>query len=225
MKRLLSFVCLSFLFLACGYAGPFGLNFGWSIEDMIEAGVKFISPSSEDALEEDRWQKENGSNGFIYSSMDILPPEPSDLFPFYKIKYSPELGLYQIIAYDGSMTIFEESPRSLGNDDNYGVSEDYAMHIFDRAYNSLLLKYGKNANYAGFFADNDWKYWQPDHTPDHLHITLIYGESTIYKDFQSMVKSLANKEADSGRPSGKYYIYLEYDQEEYLQAIRDSEVL
>lgn len=35
-------------------AGPFGIEFGWSIEDMHEAGVEFIYPTYEEALAEEQ---------------------------------------------------------------------------------------------------------------------------------------------------------------------------
>ena len=225
MKRILIVLLIFISFAIPLSAGPFGIEFGWSIEDMHEAGVEFIYPTYEEALAEEQWQKENGHDGFMFSSMDILPPKPSEIFPFYSVKYSPELGLYEIEAYEGSFVVYTEFTSTVGNNDNYAISKLAAIEKFNRAYNALLLKYGRDSGYGNRFSSDTHKSWDHKDNEEHMDIDLSYLESYSYKDFDEWFESHTPGELPSNHKTGKFYISLTYSQEEYLQALNDAEVL
>lgn len=214
MKKIVALLCIIFIG-GCIYADPFGLEFGWSIEEMIEANVQFVYPTIEDMKrEKEEANLEDLADSFY--SYDIIPPNPSELFPFYKVKINSELGLYEIEAYDGSIIVYEDDPMLSGNKDNYAISEDKANDIFDRTYKALLIKYGEDTFYnSEWISLDDWKMWDNEDTTEHLDIDLNRYESKTKKDLFS----------EEDYENGLYTVTLTYNKSEYLQALKDVAVL
>ena len=218
MKRILAYIFCFLVLCSTLSAGPFGLEFGWSIDDMIDAGVKLVNTSEDTiryALEKERetgWQYT-----VIALPIDIIPPSPSDMFTHYQIMISYDLGIYRIIAYEGSSVIYADRE----DDDNYALSLRRAEEIFNRVNNSLFIKYGEGRN---FFSNKDHKFWDWQDNQDNLDIELEFGESRTFSNTEEFSKALDNYDTIDQYNNGKYYVQLEYDQSEYLQAVKDAEI-
>ena len=207
MKRFIATILFAGLLISTLYAGPFGLEFGWTIDEMIAGGVQFIYPTAEEL-------KESEKDPFDYYSYDIIPPIPSELFPFYSVQIDNDLGLFSIEAYNGRPIVYEKDPNLRGHADNYAISEYDAENIFDRTYNALLLKYGEDSLYGNPFASDNAKDWWEEDNPEHLDIRLRAYESETRTSLGS----------NDGKDNGLYYVSLTYDKEDYLQALKDSEI-
>ncbi len=82
-KRIIAILIIACLLLSPLFAGPFGLEFGWTKEDMIKSGARIIheGPIAHNVL------------GYA-----IIPPKQYSSFENYYVYTNPEVGLFRIVA-------------------------------------------------------------------------------------------------------------------------------
>ena len=219
MKRIITFMLISILLLSSASAGPFGIEFGWSIDDLLAAGAQIVYPTEEIIRNELQYEIETGKrNPILTLPIDIVPPAPSGLFTFYQIILSNDLGIYEIEAYEGSSQVYLDQD----DDDNYAIQRWKAQKIFDRANNSLTIKYGKGRD---FFFDEDHKLWDWEDNQEHVDIELILNKSRTFENIDEHSEALEDFANMNQYDNGLYCVSLTYNQEEYLQAVKDAEIL
>ena len=114
MKKLLLIAVFAFLTVTTVFAGPFGLEMGWNIDQVKEAGAIILDSSDFN----------DGTNAY-----SINPPKRHSSFSTYIVLISDKYGLYQISA---------ESDSIYTSGDGYQVkSEFYSI------YNQLVSSYGE----------------------------------------------------------------------------------
>lgn len=219
MKRTIAFILISILLLTSASAGPFGIELGWSIDDLLAAGAQIVYPTEESIRKELQRETETGMrSAILIFPIDIVPPSPSDLFTFYQITLSNDLGIYEIEAYEGSSQVYLDQD----DDDNYAIQRWEAQEIFDRTNNSLTIKYGTGRD---FFFDEDHKLWDWEDNQEHMDIELILNKSRTFESIYEFDEALDDFATIDQYDNGLYCVSLTYNQEEYLQAVKDAEIL
>lgn len=220
MKKILTLIFALTTTISFIVAGPFGLEFGWTIDDLRESGLQLIYPEEERILNEYEWRTEKKDYARNIGPIDIIPPEPSDLFQFYSIEISAEFGLCKIEAYTGSSIVYKDH-EPVGNQDNFAIRISRAREIFDRTNNALFIKYGEGRN---FLYNENNKFWDWENNSEHVDIELELGESMTFDSIGDFPATL-DYDTLVQRRNGLYYVRLEYDQSEYLQAVKEAELL
>lgn len=83
-------LCIAALLLvcSCAFAGPFGIEMGWTLDQCKKAGARMIGDS----------YVENGVTSFFFT-----PPKMHSSFDEYIIRIDDVYGVYDIAAYSGTI--------------------------------------------------------------------------------------------------------------------------
>ena len=214
MKRFITSILFVGLLISSLYAGPFGLEFGWTIDEMIAAGTTIIMPYPQEL---DELKIDGSWDESCYQIIfEIVPPSPSDLFQCYEVQFDSKFGLYKIEATKGESLLYSNS----SNIKNPPITKNEAKHIFNQAYSALVIRYGLESSYL---SDNS-KYWWADENHDHLDISLKYAESSTHNSGSDIINIINGTANVSDFYNGLYYVSLTYDKKDYLKALKDSEI-
>jgi hypothetical protein len=82
MRKLLVIVLILGVSISL-FAGPFGIEMGWTLEDLDKNGIKY------------ELYKEN----YNVSTYDVFPKTPHADFPEYIVRIDTQKGIYEIIAF------------------------------------------------------------------------------------------------------------------------------
>lgn len=210
MKRIIVTLLISITLATIIYAGPFGLEFGWSMEEMLDAGVEIIYPFP-NQLEE--FLTDEGYPEWL--TFKIIPPSPSDYFKEYSVRFSHEYGLYEITATSGKDFIVN------GTGTKALLSEDEASKIFDDVYHAMLLRYGSEGTYR---AVGDSREWKLDDAPTLPRIELESSQVPIFNEGEGLSDVINGKARITDFYKGLYNVTLTYDMSEQLRALEDAKI-
>ena len=138
------------------FAGPFGLEFGWTVDDMVKNGVILVNPTSEE-FEQDGFEGYyawyEGDDGVI-AHIEIIPPH-ANVFSSYEVYISAKLGLIGVKASHNETVEPDEEILSVNDVLGFTVSGSNASSLFNRVKQALVQKYGKENRYL---SDNKMAY-------------------------------------------------------------------
>lgn len=210
MKRA-TIVILLLFFASSLFAGPFGLEFGWTIEDMVKNGVVLVSPTLEEFQQDGfdgyyAWSEEDDD---VVAHIEIIPPH-TNIFSSYEVRVSSKLGLVGIKAAHGETIEPNEEIFSVDDFLGFTVSGSNASNLFDRVKQALVLKYGEENRYL---SDGKMARWDAKANTEHVRIELRKSH-----DFSLMpIEQIKEPEYPV-----TWHVTLEYDKSDRLQAEKDE---
>lgn len=182
--------CLVILLLLGGlpmlFAGPFGLEFGWTMDEMVAAGAQVL--------------QDQGSAGGL-SIYTIIPPSPHGSLNTYMVGIDSEYGLTSVA---GAALLLDVSQS--------GVE---IISLFDRLEAQLTGVYGYGTRYDFLVSGSIWNvpndfmmalclqerflasFWQPDSVPsggEEYGVAEISLEASAFDEHNGSVTLLYHGE-------------------------------
>lgn len=149
MKRLAVFVFVVAVVSVSLFAGPFGLEFGWTKADMEKAGVRFLN------------QRELGSGLMAYL---IDPIQELATFSTYEVRVDSQYGIYYIGA-----------SSELDGYSNVKDSFNSITRLLTRSYGEPKEDYGSDVDYLVPNSSEFSYIWRPDAKNGNEISTVVFS--------------------------------------------------
>ena len=187
MKRIVMLTLL----LLCGmtlFAGPFGLEMGWTKQDLTENNVKIL-------VEE--------GNSFM-----VEPPSPHSSFDAYLLNIDSEFGLYSIFAISDSISTSENGQQFLSEYNH--IKEQLISSYGDPTKDINYLSYGSIWDEPQDFMMSLIKQdrllgciWELDEDNGNMTVSLIPRVESLSSGFLAIVYHSSNYDEIQAREDAK----------------------
>ena len=188
MKRL---VMLTLLLLLCGmalFAGPFGLEMGWTRQDLTENNVKILVDEG--------------------NSLMVEPPSPHSSFDAYLLSIDSEFGLYSIYAISDSISTSKNGQQFLSEYNH--IKEQLISSYGDPTKDINNLSYGSIWDEPQDFMMSLIKkdrllgcIWELDEGNGNMTVSLIPSAESLSSGFLAIIYNSSNYDEIQAREEAK----------------------
>ena len=187
MKRIAVFTLL----LLCGitlFAGPFGLEMGWTRQDLTENNVKILVDEG--------------------NSLMVEPPSPHSSFDAYLLSIDSEFGLYSIYAFSDSISTSENGQQFLSKYNH--IKEQLISSYGEPTKDINYLSYGSIWDEPQDFMMSLIKQdrllgciWELDENNGNMTVSLIPRAESLSSGFLAIMYHSSNYDEIQAREEAK----------------------